>query len=182
MRMLPVTKSAVPLTDVHHTNLLMLAQVKESRVGSVVSFKEMVLRLQVAIILLDMHIALLKFSRNPTLSKCALINGTKITHLFSQLLTFDPLNSSFNFKLCLFYKITNNLLYFPSDIFICKPLPSYASCHFHPLTFTIPFSNLSASQNSFVLSVLSLWNSLPNHIKSSSSLNTFKSKVNVLLY
>ena len=39
MRMLPVTKSAVPLTDVHHTNLLMLAQVKESRVGSVVSFK-----------------------------------------------------------------------------------------------------------------------------------------------
>ena len=119
--------------------------------------KEMVLRLQVAIILLDMHIALLKFLRNPTLSKCALINGTKITHLFSQLLTFDPLNSSLDFKLCLFYKITNNFLYFPSNIFIPKPLLSYASHHFDPLTFTIPFSNSSASQNSFVPSVLSLW-------------------------
>ena len=50
-------------------------------------------------------------------------------------------------KLCLLYKITNNLLYFPSDIFIHKPLSSYASHHFDPLTFTIPFSHLSASQN-----------------------------------
>ena len=85
-------------------------------------------------------------------------------------------------KLCLLYKITNNLLYFPSDIFICKPLPSYASHHFDPLTFTNPFSHSSASQNSFFPSVLSLWNSLPYHVKSSSFLITFKSKVNMLLY
>ena len=78
-------------------------------------------------------------------------------------------------KLCLLYKITNNLLYFPSDMFIRKPLPSYASRHFDPLTFTIPFSHSSASQNSFVPSVLSLWNPLPSHVKSSSSLITFKS-------
>ena len=85
-------------------------------------------------------------------------------------------------KLCLLYKITNNLLYFPSNIFIRKPLPSYTSRHFDPLTFTISFSHLSASQNSFVPSVLSLWNSLPYHVKSSSSLNTFKSKINILFY
>ena len=67
-------------------------------------------------------------------------------------------------KLCLLYKITNNLLYFPSDVFIRKSLPSYDSYHFDPLTFTIPFSRSSASQNSFVPSVLSLWNSLPYHV------------------
>ena len=49
-------------------------------------------------------------------------------------------------KLCLVYKITNNLLYFPSDIFIHKPLASYATPHFDPLTFTIPFCHSSASQ------------------------------------
>ena len=85
-------------------------------------------------------------------------------------------------KLCLLYKITNDLLYFLSHIFIRNPLPSYASHHFEPLTFIIPFSHSSASQNSFVNSVNSLWNSLPYHVKSSSSLNTFKSKVNMLLY
>ena len=76
-------------------------------------------------------------------------------------------------KLCLLYKITNNLLYFPSDIFSHKYPPSYASCHFDRLTFTILFSHSSASKNSFVTSVLSLWNSLPYHMKSRSSLITF---------
>ena len=82
------------------------------------------------------------------------------------------------------YKITNNLLYFPSDIFSRKPLPNYAFRCFDPLTFTIPFSHSSASQNSFVpsaLSLLDLWNSLPYHVKSNSFLITFKSKVNMLL-
>ena len=44
-------------------------------------------------------------------------------------------------KLCVLYKISN-LPYFPSDIFIHKPLPSYASRYFDPLTFTIPFFSL----------------------------------------
>ena len=105
---------------------------------------------------------------------------------------YSSLLSTFNFptlltlhsisKLCLLYKITNSLLYFLSNIFICKPLPSHASCHFDPLAFTIHFSHSSASQNSFVPSVLSLWNSLPYHVKSSPSLKTFKSKVNMLFY
>ena len=125
---------------------------------------------------------MLKFSRKPTLLyKCATINRTMITHLFSQLLTFRLSRHSIS-KLCLLYKITNNLFYFPSDIFIHKLLSSYASRHFDPLTITIPFSHSSASQNSFVPPVLSLWNSLPYHVKSSSPLITFKSKVNILLY
>ena len=120
---------------------------------------------------------MLKFLRKPTLLyKYALINRTMITHLFSQLLTFRLSRHSIS-KLCLLYKITNNLLYFPSDIFIRKLLSSYASRHFDPLTITIPFSHSSASQNSFVPSVLSLWNSLPYHVKSSSPLITFKSKL-----
>ena len=66
----------------------------------------------------------------------------------SQFLTIRPSRSIS--KLCLLYKVTNNFLHFPSDIFICKPLPSYASHHFDPLTFTIAFCHSSASQNSFV--------------------------------
>ena len=85
-------------------------------------------------------------------------------------------------KLCLLYKITNNILYFPSDIFIHKSPPSHSSYHFDSLTFTITFSSSSASQNLFVSSILSLWNSLPYHVKSNSSLITFKSKVNMLIY
>ena len=85
-------------------------------------------------------------------------------------------------KSCLLYKITNNLLYFPSDIFIRKPLQNYASRHFDSLTITNPFCHTSPSQNSFVPSVLSLWNALSYHVKSSSSLIKSKSKVNLLLY
>ena len=101
---------------------------------------------------------MLKFSRKPNtaLKMCS----HKWDNDYSSLLsTFNlPTLSTHRSisKLCLLYKITNNLLYFPSDIFNRKPLASYASCHFDPLTFTIPFSHSSASQNSFVPSVLSL--------------------------
>ena len=115
---------------------------------------------------------MLKFSRK--------LNTLLISSLNFNLPTLSTRHSIS--KLCLIYKITNNLLYFPSDSFICKRLTSYASHHFDPFIFTIPFSHSSASQNSFVPSVLSLWNSLPYHVKSSSSLITFIFKVNMLLY
>ena len=125
---------------------------------------------------------MLKFSRKPNtaLKMC--------THNWDK--DYSSLLSTFNLptcstrhsisKLCLLYKITNSLLYFLSKIFIHKPMPSYASHHFDPLVFIIPFSHSSSSQNSFVRSVLSLWNSLPYDVKSSPSLKTFKSKVNML--
>ena len=45
------------------------------------------------------------------------------------------------------------------------------------LTFSIPFSHSSASKNSFVPSILPLWNPLSFYVKSSSSLIIFKSNV-----
>ena len=93
---------------------------------------------------------MLKFSRKPKNFALKMCSHKWDNDYSSLLSTFNlPTLSTRRSisKLCLHYKITNNLLYFPSDIFIRKPLPSYASHHFDPLTFTIPFSRSSASQN-----------------------------------
>ena len=68
-------------------------------------------------------------------------------------------------KLCLVYKISNKLIYFPSDCFVPKPLPTHHSRHYDGLVHSVPFSRTSASNNSFVPSALSLWNPLFYHIK-----------------
>ena len=83
-------------------------------------------------------------------------------------------------KLCLVYKIYNNLIYFPSDCFVPKPLPTHRSRHYDGLMYSVPFSRTSASKNSFVPSALSLWNPLPYHVKSSISLTEFKHNVKKL--
>ena len=83
-------------------------------------------------------------------------------------------------KLCLVHKISNKLIYFPSDCFIPKPLHTHCSCHYDGLMYSVPFASTSASENSFVLSTLSLWNPLPYHVKSSTSLTEFKHNVKKL--
>ena len=67
-------------------------------------------------------------------------------------------------KLCLVYKISNKLIYFPSDCFVPKPLHTHSSRHYDGLMYSVPFSCTSAFKNSFVPSALSLWNPLPYHI------------------
>ena len=80
-------------------------------------------------------------------------------------------------KLFIIYKILNNLIYFPPKIFICIPPPIRSSHSYHPLNVLTPYCKASATLNSFVPSVSSLWNSLPHHLKSSPSLPQFKSSL-----
>ena len=75
------------------------------------------------------------------------------------------------------FKILNHLIYFPPHIFILKPSTYHPICSYDFLTLIILFSNTHAHANSFVLSTSSLWNSLPLHIKSSSSLHSFRTKL-----
>ena len=85
-------------------------------------------------------------------------------------------------KLCLVYKISNKLIYFPSDCFVPKPLHTHRSRHYDSLMYSVPFSRTSASKNSFVPSALSLWNPLPYRVKSSISLTEFKNNVKKIVY
>ena len=106
------------------------------------------------------------------------------TDYSSFLATFDhpPLSTRRSIsKLRLLYNITNNLLYFPSDIFTHKFPPSHASLHFDPHIFTIPFSPSSGSQINLSLP-FSLCNSIPYLVKSSSSIITLKSEENMIIY
>ena len=109
--------------------------------------------------------------------KCALVNGTVTICLFSQHLTFHPfqlvalflnhvffiklLTNSFTFFLVL--TSTNFLQIMVLITFILSPFPFLFLAHLLP-------------------SVLSLWNSLPYHVKCSLSLITFKCKVNILIH
>ena len=80
-------------------------------------------------------------------------------------------------KLLFLFKILRHLIYFPPHIFIVKPPSHYPIHSYDFLTLIIPFSNTHAHANSFVLSTSSLWNSLPLHIKPSSSLHSFRTKL-----
>ena len=119
--------------------------------------------LSLCIALLSFHIQLLLLWDTPVSSTNSEILEKLNTLLcdsdYSSLLStlnLRPLSSCCSIsKLCLLYKIINNLLYFPSHIFIYKSLPNHASRHFDPLTFTMPFSCSSASKISFVPSILS---------------------------
>ena len=75
------------------------------------------------------------------------------------------------------YKILNNLIYFPPKSFICIPPPIRSSHSYHPLNVLTPYCKTSATLNSLVPSVSSLWNSLPHHLKSSPSFPQFKSSL-----
>ena len=116
--------------------------------------------------------------------KCVLINRTVIICLFSQPFTFHPhqlvtlfqnyaffinlLTISFIFLLII---LSTNLL--QVIILLIK-----SSSHlFHPYYLPICFTKLICPFHS-----LSLWNSLPYHVKSSLSLITFKSNVNMFIH
>ena len=80
-------------------------------------------------------------------------------------------------KLLFLIKILNHLIYFHPHIFILKPPPHYPIHSYDFLTLIITFSNTHAHANLFVMYTSSLWNSLPLHIKSSSSLHSLRSKL-----
>ena len=78
-------------------------------------------------------------------------------------------------KLCLMYQIVNNLTVFTLDVFKVKPTSSMVIRY--QSSFEVPFARTNYFYYSFVPSVCRLWNSLPDHIVLSESLNIFKRKV-----
>ena len=77
-------------------------------------------------------------------------------------------------KLILLYKINNGLLYFPPNVLLPVPTPLRYSRHYNKLNFKPPFCSTQAYSSSFFPSVISLWNSLPDEAKTSSSLSSFR--------
>ena len=78
--------------------------------------------------------------------------------------------------LCTFYKIINELVYFPW--FSIMPLPSSSIRHCHPHCFKT-FARCNGLKYSFVLSAVHLWNNLPLEAVSSADLRAFKFRIYV---
>ena len=76
-------------------------------------------------------------------------------------------------KLITMYNIVNGSVYFPTGYFVQSHFP-YSSNHV--FNYTRPFARTNYLFSSFVPSVVSLWNNLPDHIKVS-PLSVFKAHV-----
>ena len=76
-------------------------------------------------------------------------------------------------KLITMYNIVNGTVYFPNGYFVQSHFP-YSSNHV--FNYTRPFARTNYLFSSFVPSVVSLWNSLPDHVKVS-PLSIFKAHV-----
>ena len=74
-------------------------------------------------------------------------------------------------KLQTFYKIKNNIIHVPLDDLSPLHTPR------RPFNYFVPRSTVDAHLHSFFPSSIRLWNSLPEPIKSSDSVNTFKSSI-----
>ena len=71
-------------------------------------------------------------------------------------------------------------LYFPPNVLIPVPAPLHYSRHYNKLNFKPPFCSTQAYSSSFFPSVISLWNSLPDEAKTSSSLSSFRQIISLL--
>ena len=84
-------------------------------------------------------------------------------------------------KLGHLFKIIHNLCYFPEGVFCYReqtPLVT-STRSAHSLSLVQPFAHTNSYLYSFVPHTISCWNSLPEELVTSSSLNTFKSKLHV---
>ena len=76
-------------------------------------------------------------------------------------------------KLTTMYNIVSGLMHFPSSIFVQSNLPYYLNCT-STFNFTRPFAHTNYMYHSFVPSVISSWNNLPDSVKLCSCISTFK--------
>ena len=77
-------------------------------------------------------------------------------------------------KLTTMYNIINGTLYFPTGYFVQNYFP-YSSSH-GTLNYIRPFAHTNYLYSSFVPSVISLWNNLPDSVKTS-SISVFKAHI-----
>ena len=124
--------------------------------------------------------SLLDSSNYFSLKVCSKIWSLNYHSLISHI-NIPSLVSRRNFsKLILLYKINNGLLYFPPNVLIPVPAPLHYSRHYNKLNFKPPFCSTQAYSSSFFPSVISLWNSLPDEAKTSSSLSSFRQIISLL--
>ena len=92
-----------------------------------------------------------------------------------QQLELTSLSQRRNFlKLTTMYNIINGTLYFPTGYFVQNYFP-YSSSH-GTLNYIRPFARTNYLYSSFVPSVISLWNNLPDSVKTS-SISVFKAHI-----
>ena len=92
-----------------------------------------------------------------------------------QQLELTSLSQRHNFlKLTTMYNIINGTLYFPTGYFVQNYFP-YSSSH-GTLNYIRPFARTNYLYSSFVPSVISLWNNLPDSVKTS-SISVFKAHI-----
>ena len=76
-------------------------------------------------------------------------------------------------KLTTMYNIVSGHMYFPSSIFLQSNLP-YQFIRTSTLNFIRPFARTNYMYHSFVPSVVSSWNNLPDSVKLCSCISCFK--------
>ena len=89
-------------------------------------------------------------------------------------------NRRLHHSLSMVYKIINNLV----PAYLIDPITSIIRPNYYDTrnkNLPIPFSQSHIKSSSFYCSSINRYNSLPNTIKSSSSLNVFKSNVKLYL-
>ena len=88
-----------------------------------------------------------------------------------QLLNIPPLSARRNFlKLTTMYKIIGNF-YLPPGVYVQHNFPYSTNQH---TNFSRPFARTQYMFSSFVPSVITLWNALPNSVKHAPSVSIFK--------
>ena len=92
-----------------------------------------------------------------------------------QLLNLPSLSVRREFlKLTTMYNIIDGFLQFPSGIFVQSNFPY---CCNHSTNFIRPFARTNYLYHSFVPSVISMWNNLPNYVKTCTFISSFKSSL-----
>ncbi len=97
-----------------------------------------------------------------------------------QFLNIPPLSSRHTYlKLTTMYNIVGNNSYFPSGIFVPRIFPYSTN---HHTNFIRPFARTQYMYSSFVPSVITMWNTLPDPIKHSSSISSFKRSLRLFFF
>ena len=109
-------------------------------------------------------------------------NWTSDYPLLLQLFNLPTLSSHrITSKLVLLYKFIFSKLYIHAGSFSFQSQSCYNLYSSHPLNLNLPFSRSSATLNFFLLSVISLWSSLPSLFKDLNSASQFKQNIYYIL-
>ena len=85
-----------------------------------------------------------------------------------------------NSRLCLLFKIMHHQVHVPTND-IPAPAPITATRSSHERNLSVPHARTDVYKYTFFPHTVSLWNKLPKRIKETQSLDTFKSRIFILI-